>query len=540
MRKVRPVPFCLILAAAFLCPRAAPAAQPDASPGSVLPEALAIDLKRLEETWNILDLFAEEIWPGWTGYRDVPFLFEYPNGLRMLVGHPRPTDEFAKAEGVDVQGRSVHLDRTGERAIALTPPLVGGGGIPLYGKDTPVRIVSLRLRMRESPPPEGGTQPPEGNRRGTDPLPPRLRSASERQILINIHELFHVFQYTQTDWRHGNLRINADLDFAVYAEIEGLALEKAFPASDDETARGYLKDFLAARGLKRRNMTDLERNQESENEVWEGTAVYAETMTLRLIRREGYEPFMGPNDDPFYYGFEDAEAFLEERLEALRRDRTRTLDTRGNLYRFGCFQALLLSRLFPGWREDFFEDGRFLDSTIAEKLAFPEEAAEARAKTLAERYPVDEIVGRHEPVIQGRDAALAVVRATAGRTYIVNMKPIRRYLTPEARGESYEVGLMNIYPRGIERFEVHDILLTGAETLMLADQLFYLKWVDPAGDPEARGYSLTYDRKEGEDIYHNAEFKTEGFQLKAPKIQVRDTPARVKVTVLEQVRVDTS
>lgn len=72
-----------------------------------LPDYLRIELKRLEETWNVLDQFAGRIWPGWKSYRDVPFLFEYPNGVRMLVGHPSPTDEFILVPGVEVQGKKV-------------------------------------------------------------------------------------------------------------------------------------------------------------------------------------------------------------------------------------------------------------------------------------------------------------------------------------------------------------------------------------------------------------------------------------------------
>jgi hypothetical protein len=208
----------------------------------------------------------------------------------------------------------------------------------------------------------------------------------------------------------------------------------------------------------------------------------------------------------------------------------------GKLYRYGCFEALLLSRFFPGWQKDFLKEGRFLDKTIAEKLGVSPEATEAPAKGLAARYPVEEITRRHKPVIEARDAALKKVREMKGRVYVVNAKPIQEFIIPKGRGEPYRVGLINIYPRGIEKIEVRDVLLTGAETLMLTDQLYYFKWVDPAGDPKVKGYALTYSRKEGEDIYYDAEFKTKGFTLKAPKIRVKEAPSRVKVTVLAKVK----
>lgn len=37
-------------------------------------------------------------------------------------------------------------------------------------------------------------------------------------------------------------------------------------------------------------------------------------------------------------------------------------------------------------------------------------------------------------------------------------------------------------------------------------------------------------------LYYDAEFKTKGFTLKAPKIRVKDTPSGVKVTVLAKVK----
>jgi hypothetical protein len=96
--------------------------------------------------------------------------------------------------------------------------------------------------------------------------------------------------------------------------------------------------------------------------------------------------------------------------------------------------------------------------------------------------------------------------------------------------------LIKIYPRGIEKAEIREVLFTGAETLMLADQLFYLKWVDREGDPKAKGYALKYGRKEGDDIFYDAEFRTKGFTLKAPKIRIKETPSRVKVTILAKVK----
>jgi hypothetical protein len=99
--------------------------------------------------------------------------------------------------------------------------------------------------------------------------------------------------------------------------------------------------------------------------------------------------------------------------------------------------------------------------------------------------------------------------------------------------------LINIYLDGIESIDIRDVHFTGTRTPTIQDQLYYVKWIDTDGEPVGpggKGYALTCGKKEGEDVYHDAEFKTAGFILKAPKIRVQDSPARVKVTVLSQVK----
>jgi len=103
-------------------------------------------------------------------------------------------------------------------------------------------------------------------------------------------------------------------------------------------------------------------------------------------------------------------------------------------------------------------------------------------------------------------------------------------------GENYQVGLINIHPGGIEKIQIQQVLFEGQKTPIVQDQLYYLKWVDTETGPGTKGYTLVFSRKEGEDIYYDAEFRTKGFTLKAPKIQVKDLPARVKVTVLSKIK----
>jgi hypothetical protein len=47
---------------------------------------------------------------------------------------------------------------------------------------------------------------------------------------------------------------------------------------------------------------------------------------------------------------------------------------------------------------------------------------------------------------------------------------------------------------------------------------------------------VTFSRQEGENIYYDAEIKTKGFVLKAPKIEVKDREPRIKITILSKIK----
>ena len=96
--------------------------------------------------------------------------------------------------------------------------------------------------------------------------------------------------------------------------------------------------------------------------------------------------------------------------------------------------------------------------------------------------------------------------------------------------------MINIHPEGIERIQIRDVVFEGAASPIVQDQLFCVKWIDTEAKPGEKGYTLTFGKKEGEDIYIDAVFTTGGFTLRAPKIHVHETPERVKVTILAKLK----
>lgn len=493
-----------------------------------LPDYCTLELLRLEETWNILDQVAARIWPGWTNYPDVPFHFEYPNGVKMLVGHPSPMDGYDLIPGVEIRGKKVYLNKREEIPLAMKPPMSGGGGILSLGKDQVVTSVDLKMSPVSDKPAEAAEDPA-----GVTPLPPELRISSDKQILINIHELFHCYQRPIFRYRYGNLRFNPDAAYALYSEVEGLALEKAFLETDPEKSRELIKDFLAARELKQKSMNDEEKHQEAEDDVGEGTAVYSEIKSLELMK-SGYKPGPAKGGDPWYFGFKDTDAFLAERLTMLRSATTNTLEAKMKCYPYGAFQAVLLTRHFPGWQEGFFEKNPDLAEALRTRLKPSAEEMKNAVQRLASRYPVEEIARRTGDLIGKRDAALKTILKREGRSYVVNFKPTAEYPAAKGRGETFHIGLVHLFPEGIEEIEIREAVLTGLESPMIVDQIYYVKWIDTETKPGEKGYTVAGNDLGG-GIYTDAVFSTKGFTLKAPKIQVKETPGRVKITVLEKI-----
>lgn len=484
-----------------------------------LPDAVKIELLRIGEAYHVLGQVADKVWPGWTDYKDYPFLLNFENGLRVLVGHPSPPAGFVPVPDLTVAGKAVHADVRKVEPLALEQPLTGGGGISSYGtfNGKPVQTVDISLRrFKPNVEMSGG------------------RFRTEEQILIYIHELFHCFQGDHVRIPYPNFRYNPDTDFAAWSEIEGAALEKAYEAADDAEAKRFLGDFLAARDMKRKDMEESDRRAESGDEVREGTAVYSEVRSLEAIK-QGFAPGLTPAQDPYYEGFKNPDDFLKRYRERLAKTKADTFNSL-KCYEYGCFQAILLQRLFPGWQEAFKAGPALLDEEIRKRLPTVDDAPVL--KRLEEVYGSSEIRERHRKAVASRDAAYRMITAREGRAYIISLKPIRQFLSGlgDTEKTSWSVGLMNIFPDGIGPLAFDDVSFSGTAVSAEANQLFYVKIVDTDWKTRDKAYTLTYEIKEGEEVFVNAELTTPLFTLKAPKIRVRDGERRVKIWILSRVK----
>jgi len=194
----------------------------------------------------------------------------------------------------------------------------------------------------------------------------------------------------------------------------------------------------------------------------------------------------------------------------------------------GCHQEFLLDNLRRG--RSFGLEAEFA------RLKLTEEEKQARLEKIKTYYEYDLIYEKHQKAISERDAVIEKWKAQEGKVYVINFKPAGEYLAPKPRGESYSAGLIYLYPEGIEELKIQDVLFRSEKILVEKNQLYYIRWVDTVSKPKKKGYTLSYEKKEGDTIYANAEFKTRGFTLFAPKIEVREGKKRVKIIIRSKLK----
>jgi hypothetical protein len=491
-----------------------------------LPPAVLLELKHLEETYRVLDIAAPKIWPGWTDYREVPFHLGFENGLRVMIGHPNPPSEFQLLPNVQCAGRPVAVDRSKVSALVLKAPLSAGGGPIPIGQTTtgqPVTVVDLKFTRRDT--------------RERVPDEPDI-APTENQILICIHELFHCYQRAHVKGPYlGNFRFNPDLNYAVYSEIEGRALERAYGEPAAEKAIAALMEFLAARDMKRRgSMSNEQSGEESSDELREGGATYAEVRTLEVLSAGGLKPGLTESEDPEYHGFARAAELLKRYPARLHRDAAQSADNYSKAYSYGCFQALLCQRLFPGWQESLTSTTHFFDTELSRRLPMSAAERSAAERRLAENYPLAEIRERQAKFIDARDGAYRLAKARSGRTYILDFKRTGQFISSLVdEKSSYSIGLTRVHPGGLGPMSFDDVKLSRVEVPAEIDQLYYLKIVDTEWQSRSDPVKVTGERQP-DGSWKDAEVRTSLFVLAAPHVQIRISGNRVKIQVLSRVK----
>lgn len=522
-----------------------------------LEQYLEIELKRLEETYNLLETFAEEIWPGWNNYMDVEFQVQFPNLLFLIVNPRKEVPEgYELVPGRTVRGKDIYLNRQDELPIELKPPLGGGGGGGM----------TIRIRLREFKMPSGAIKKAEE----AEAQSPQVQS--ESQILVYVHEYFHGFQsqvrppikktfsilekaektreervkkVSKKDvekekkkkkrgkgWRPPKFKVNTE--YATYKEIEGKALLGAYEEKDDAKALEYLKDYIMARELKLTHMPPEFAKNEVRTGVSEGTATYSNTKMALLVTKENYKPAMNQKDDPYFFDYKYMDHYIKRMTVRIKYIMGNTLDTLGHCYSYGMIQCFLLDRFVTGWKKGFFENERSQDDVIRDFLKLSDEEKKQIRERFNKKYGFDELRAKHGAVIKERDDAIILIESRKGKKYIVDFKKTKEFFNSKHRGKMIRLGVRQIFLNGIEELTLGDVILTSKDTPMERPYLWTVEWVDTEAKEGEEGYQLEYGEKV-DDVYKNVTFTTKGFTLKAPEVKIKKKENEVKIIILSKV-----
>jgi len=205
-----------------------------------------------------------------------------------------------------------------------------------------------------------------------------LMGETETYIGGLAHEAFHAYQGMVAPGRLSAAEFAASLEGqypweneateqAWQAELD--ALYAAVTAASDDEAAQYARQFLALRAERRAssalpaNLADYERQRE-----WlEGLAKYAELVLQREAGRSAdYAPLPAIEGDPDFHAYRTRERFWSQQLGEVRRMTNRSGEVR--FYYSGMAQAVLLDRFAPGWKEQAWSEGIWLEDLLAEAV----------------------------------------------------------------------------------------------------------------------------------------------------------------------------
>lgn len=325
-RVIAPLPFLAAAVLAALVAAAAP--EPEPAPETKLPED---DRVRLAEAYRLAGAIGDRIWPGWSG---VPFavVLVTPE-TEFFIRHPRPPAD-ARPVGEDaLLGSAIYArSRTFPTSFLATFP-IGGVSTVVVGQ-------------------AGNTS----------------AAAPADWVATLLHEHFHQLQDSQP----GFYERVAELGLARGDTTGMWMLEFPFPygsaaigsdyrraaralaAAIESPGPGGSGAFIAARAALRASLgaDDLKY---FDFQLWkEGVARYTQLRVARWAAENAATPADAFRALPGWTPYADLAKSLERAIRRELSERTLKAARREVVYPFGAGEALLLDRMRPCWREQYF------------------------------------------------------------------------------------------------------------------------------------------------------------------------------------------
>jgi hypothetical protein len=489
--------------------------------------ALRIDLQRIEETWRILDRYADHVWPGWNNYVDVPFQIEYPNGLRLHIGEPNSPNNFKLVHGFLVRGKNVYINSSRLNSLVLsTRHYIYGGGVGMGKHPT------MRVRAYLITPEKEKTAEEEVKALGNPNFSPELPYSTDYSIFVLMHELFHCFaNYAPLFWSDQKI-YEPDLNYAVYAEIEGDLLEKVAYEPTLDSLKADLRKFLAVRAMRREGLLDYQKAYESGREKADGTAEYVDYKIIDRMK-SGFERGISHEVDPLYFGFRYASYFHLMTMRNVHETRKNTLLASGKVYGNGLFMCLILDKLMPAWKKDLFTSNSMLDDLIVQTVQADKTQDTMLIQEIKRDYAFEALAQRHGPAIAERDSVIEYFQIPNNRYFVIDFDSLG--LSPEIvpHGKRFERTMAAFYSRGIKTAKVGDLTIEGREVPACFDYLTHtFRFVETGLAGVPLKYNLKYIRKDSDGVFFDVNISTQEFNLHATKVKIFESTNEVKFKIL--------
>lgn len=312
------------------------------SRGDTIPEFPHTEKILISEAIKIADIYADELWEDWS---DVPFaLLLIDDDYEFLVNHPAPTGDF-KSIGKDdlLESEIYYRKKIYSPELLATFPAVGGIPTIVVGK-----------------PENTGLSPVEW-------------------IFILLHEHFHQYQYSQSDYlqsveelglkggdKTGMWMLNYPFEYdneRVNVQYDSLkkALVNIFRSENPAEEKKLIDHYLKRRGWFTSTLS-IEDHKYFSFQVWqEGIARYTEIKMVEMLKDDNYsfpeeiKNLPGSKDIGDYY----TEIFNKNLnlLNGLELNESK----RNCFYSFGAFEGFLLDRVNPGWRENYPDEKFYIE-----------------------------------------------------------------------------------------------------------------------------------------------------------------------------------
>jgi hypothetical protein len=307
-----------------------------------IPEIRYEDKIRIAETYKIAELYSNKIWNYWDKTSFALLLIYDKN--EFLINHPSPSDDF-KLIGFDslLNSKVYYRERVFSTKFLATFPAVN---------NLPTIVV--------------GT--PENTRRSTVDW-----------IITILHEHFHQYQYSQPDYYNSVNKLNLSggdstgmwmLNYpfpyedkkinAVYDSCKK-TLAQIFKSKDDLQFKGLYEAFKERRASFKKSLGENDYKYFSFQLWQEGIARYTEIKLMQLMLADNYvfSKEVQNLDDykPLRDHYKDYYTNAVNLLNGLSLKDSKRIC----FYAFGAFEGLLLDKVNPDWKKDYFDEKFFIE-----------------------------------------------------------------------------------------------------------------------------------------------------------------------------------